>query len=395
MRVLFVIHSGVFGGPHNQALRLAAPLRHEGFETTVLLPDEPGDAQERLRAGGVDVIVEQLHRVRASPDPRAHIGLVTGFGREVRALRRIMREGFDIVQIGGLVNPHAGIAARMERRPVVWQLLDTRAPAPIARAAMFFVRNLATVAMPTGRHVIPAFPGADRLGARLIPFIPPVDTELFRPRPWLRSEARAELGLGPSDPIVGSIANINPQKGILTLIEAFSRIRQSVRGARLVMVGAESDVHARYAASVRSALADAGLVEGVDVLLTGSRRDVDRLLSAFDVLLLTSVPRSEGIPTVVLEAMASGLPVVVTNVGGVSEVVESGISGIVVPPLDAGAVADAAIRLLEDHALAERLGIEARLRAAASFSIEQCVAVHVQAYRMALRLMPMRPDPQD
>ena len=137
MKVLCVVHFPVFGGPHNQVLRLAGPLAARGFATVVALPDEPGNAVERLRAAGIDVRTLPLHRLRATRDLRAHVGLVVSLPAEVRRLRLAIRtEGIDIVQIGGLVNPHAAIAARLERVPVVWQLLDTRAPRPIAMAAM-------------------------------------------------------------------------------------------------------------------------------------------------------------------------------------------------------------------------------------------------------------------
>ncbi|MDE3097660.1 MAG: glycosyltransferase, partial [Chloroflexota bacterium] len=99
----------------------------------------------------------------------------------------------------------------------------------------------------------------------------------------------------------------------------------------------------------------------------------------------TSVPRSEGVPTVVLEAMACGLPVVATDVGAVADVVEDGVTGFVVPPLDPPAIARAALRLLDDAALRERMGHAGRARAVERFSVERCTEVHVQAYDLALR----------
>ncbi|MFN8556276.1 MAG: hypothetical protein U0531_02635 [Dehalococcoidia bacterium] len=70
MNLLTVIHYPIFGGPHNEALRLHGALRAHGYETTVLLPAEPGNAAERLRAAGVPVVQRPLRRLRANPDPR-------------------------------------------------------------------------------------------------------------------------------------------------------------------------------------------------------------------------------------------------------------------------------------------------------------------------------------
>ena len=297
-KVLFVIHHAVFGGPHNQALRLAGPLGERGYETIVLLPDMPGDAPERLRRSGIAVEQMPLHSLRARPDPVVQARFALGFLPEVLAIRHRIRElGIDLVQIGGLVNPHAALAARAEGVPVVWQLLDTRAPRPVAWASMLWVRALATVVMPTGRKVLSAFPGWRRVASRVVPFVPPVDTDTFRPQPELRAAVRRQWGIAGGVPVIGSVANINPQKGIAMLIEAFDRLRREIPEACLVVVGAEYATHRAYSRELRRRMTELGLEEGVAVRFLGARSDIERQLQGFDLLALASVPRSEGIPT--------------------------------------------------------------------------------------------------
>ena len=384
-RVLYVIHYSVFGGPHNQALRLAAPLRDRGWETIVLLPDQPGNAASRLRSGGVEVVTMPLHRVRAGKDPRLVGGLLAGIGPEVRAIRRVIRDrSVDLVQVGGLVNPHVAIAARFERVPVVWQLLDTRAPLPLAMVSMIFVRGLADVVMSTGRSVALFHPGGKKLESRLVPYFPPVDVSLFRPRPEDREAARASWGIGLDSPVVGCVANVNPQKGMVDLIHAFVQVRSRFPDARLVLVGAEYATHSRYSADVRAAIAAGSLREGEDVVFAGERADVERQLAGFDVFAFAPVPRGEGISTSVLEAMAAGLPVVTTAVAGLPEAIEDGVNGRVVPPRDASAFAGAIVALLDDPVAAKQMGDTARISAVERFSVEACVASHVKAYELAL-----------
>ncbi len=385
MRILFVIHHSTFGGPHNQALRLATPLRARGIETVVLLPDEPGNASERLHAAGIEVLTMGLHRLRATPDPHVQLPFAAGFIPEVAKIARIVRDRrIDIVQVGGLVNPHAGIAGRAAGVPVVWQLLDTRAPRPLAFAAMLWVRTLATVVMTTGRKILAHFPGAEHVRGRLVPFIPPVDTEAFRPQPRLRAEVREEWGVPHDVPVVGSVANINPQKGIDVLIEAFARLRATLPTAHLVLVGSEYDAHEGYSRALRARMGELGLVEDREVHFLGTRPDVGRQLQGFDLFALASVPRSEGIPTVVLEAMASGLPVVATDVGGVSEVIDDGVTGRVVPPLDPAAFAAAASSVLHDATGRAEMVEAGRRRAVERFGVERCAEAHVRAYHLAL-----------
>jgi glycosyltransferase involved in cell wall biosynthesis/SAM-dependent methyltransferase/uncharacterized protein YbaR (Trm112 family) len=385
MRVLFVIHFPVFGGPHNQALRLAEPMRTRGWETVVLLPAEPGNAADRLREAGVDVVSLPLHRLRASRDPRLHLTFMARLAPEVKEIRRVIRErGIDLVQVGGLVNPHAAIAARLERVPVVWQLLDTRAPMSLAVLSMVFVRTLADVVMATGRSVALSHPGGSRIADRTITFYPPVDVELFRPRPEERYGVRSEWNVPADALVVGCVANINPQKGIITLIRAFAQVRKRVPVAHLVLVGAEYKTQSSYSAEVRTAIHAAGLVVGRDVLLVGERTDVHRQLAGMDAFAFAPIVRAEGISTAVLEAMSVGLPIVTTAVAGLPEAIQDRVNGILVPPDDPGSMAEAVVELLQHPETAARLGGAARSRAVASFGIPRCVDDHVRAYERAL-----------
>ncbi len=288
------------------------------------------------------------------------------------------------MEIGGLVNPHAAIAARLEHIPVVWQLLDTRAPRPVALVSMTFVRQLADAVMSTGRSVASAHPGSAALEGRLVSFFPPVEVDTFRPGREDRVAVRADWGVPADSPVVGCVANVNPQKGIVDLVRAFALVRERVPNARLVLVGAEHPTHVGYSAEVRAAIAAGGLVEGKDVLFVGARFDLERQLAGFDVFAFAPVPRGEGITTAVLEAMASGLPVVTTAVAGLPEAIEDRVSGRLVPPLDPPALAQAIVQVLTDPVLAARLSDAARARAVERFATSRCVEDHLTAFDMAL-----------
>src|SRR5436190_22543805 len=102
-RVLWVVYYPVFGGPHNEAMMLAEPMAALGWETEVLLPDEPGNAGERLEQAGIRVERLPLARVRATPRPSSHLSFVRRFGADVGAIRALVREReIDVVVVGGL-----------------------------------------------------------------------------------------------------------------------------------------------------------------------------------------------------------------------------------------------------------------------------------------------------
>lgn len=383
-RFLHVIHYPVFGGPTNQALRLAAPLRERGWDTLVLLPDEPGNAAERLRAGGVEVVQLPLHRLRANPDPRVQAQFAIGFVPEVRAIRRLIRErSIDLVLLTGLTNPHAAFAARAERVPLVWQLVDTRPPMALRRALMPLVRWTGAALMSTGLEVARVHPGAMSFGERLVPFFPPVDVDAFATVAGHREAARAELDIAPDAVAVCAIGNLNPQKGHGYLLRAAALARRTVPGLEVRILGAPQATQASYEARLREFAARLGLDPARVFVDPGSR--IPELLPAFDVLALTSVPRSEGIPTVILEAMAAGLPVVSTDVGGVREAIHDGETGTVVAPGDVRAITTELARLARTPGLAAAMGARGREVARASFGTDRCAEAHLRALEIGMR----------
>jgi glycosyltransferase involved in cell wall biosynthesis len=391
VNLLLVIHYPVFGGPHNQALRLARALEREGVNVTVLLPEE-GNGARRLRAAGIDVITMPLHRARASLRLRPLLALVWHLPREVKAIRGVIRErAIDVVQLEGLVNPHAAIAGTLERTAVVWQLLDTRAPMIVRRLLMPLVVRLADVVMSTGRAVARVHPGAEALGQRLQPFFPPVDTDVFGPGKVDGSAARRSYGFGAEDVVLVSVGNLNPQKGHKYLLRAVGLLHRDGHRVRALVVGASHETHVAYERELYRLCRRLGLNVGKDVVFAGALDDVRPALAAADIFVLSSVPRSEGVPTAAEEAMMMHLPVVATDVGAVSELVEHGVSGLIVRPLDVQALAGAILDVA-DQATRTRMGAHAHDRALALCSTEQCAQVHLQAYDLAVRHRDARVD---
>lgn len=381
MKVLCVVHSPFFGGPHNEALRLRGPLARLGWELEVAIPAEPGSARARLEAGGVPVHSLPLSRVRASVDPRLPLRLVRNFRRDVRRLEDLIEEvGADVVQIGGLVNPHAAIAARRRGKAVVWQIVDSRAPAPVRRAAMVLVRRFADAVMFDGAALIPLH-GGESLQVPAFVYLPPVDTEQFAPGRERGLPVREELDIPPDAPVVGTVSSVVPMKGLEHFVAAAGTIAEARSDARFVVVGSVPSSHAAYGERVRRAAGELGLRH--PIVFAGGRDDVERWLPAFDVNLITSVPRSEGTTTTALEAQACGIPLVATRVGAVAEVVEDGVTGFVVPPLRPDLIAAKVLELLADDALRARMGAAGREAACERFGSERAAAVYVEAYEAA------------
>jgi glycosyltransferase involved in cell wall biosynthesis len=383
MRVLSIIHYPVFIGPHNSNMRVLPLLREQGIDSVVVLPDEPGNAAERMRSAGVEVLTIPLHRVRARLDPRVQAGLVLGLWPEVRALRRIIRERkIDVVMLNAMIHPHGAIAAWLEGVPTVWQLIDEYPPMVLRRIFMPFVVRTAGCVMTTGMHTARAHPGAAQLGERLISFFPPVDVERFSAQPAMRASARAELGFAPDDIVIGNVANLAPYKDHITFVRAAAALRRVYSNARFLLMGFAFTQFPGYAESVRAEALRLGLVIDKDLLFRDPGARVAHLAQALDVFWLTS-SSNEGAPTVLCEAMSLGLPVVATRVASVPEMIDEGRDGFLVPIRDSEAIAEATVRILRDPDLRAAISSRARRTAVEKFNLTVCADLHARAIRMA------------
>lgn len=187
-----------------------------------------------------------------------------------------------------------------------------------------------------------------------------------------RDTVRREIGVGDRDLVILQVARLDPLKDHATAVHTLEYLVRRRPDARLVLVG-----EGPLLSKVQQLVAECNLSANVHFL--GLRKDVGRLLSAADLFLLTSV--TEGIPLAVIEAMAAGLPVVATRVGGTGEVVADGQTGLLAPAGDPEGLARSILRIAEDPALASQMGRRGRERAWAVFSEDQMLASYADLYR--------------
>lgn len=199
------------------------------------------------------------------------------------------------------------------------------------------------------------------------------------PAPIVVTDCRRELELGQNEQVVGMVGSLYPVKGHEYLLESIPHVvRQCPRTTFLIIGRGELEV------SLKEKVKRLGLERHVRFL--GLRRDVAKLLALMDIFVLPSL--SEGLSIALLEAMAAGLPVVATNVGGNPELVVDGTTGYLVPPQKPEELAARLISLLSNKAHAQQLGQNGRKRVYEYFSLQHMITQYQELYTQRLGAAP-------
>ena len=185
-------------------------------------------------------------------------------------------------------------------------------------------------------------------------------------------DVRSELGIPDAATVIGNVAHMADHKGQIYLIRAAAIVKKRYPDIRFVIVG-----DGELRSELESAASELGLNEAVT--FTGFRKDVPSFLASFDIFAFPS--HLEGLGTSILDAMAFAKPVVSTTAGGIPEVVSAGINGLLVPPKDPEAFANALIKLIENKELRESFGRAGRNIVESRFSIDKLVEGTLDFYK--------------
>ena len=380
IRVLHVITRLIVGGAQENTMLTAALLDRRCFDVDVISGPQTGSEGsliEEVRQRGVQLTIlpDLVREVSPLCDLKALFKLA-GLARRGR---------YDIIHThsskAGILGRWAG---RMARVPVIvhtvhgWGHTDRQHP--IVRGLYIALERLSQrltdcLVVVSPRNTEKGLADGIATPDKYVTIRSGIELDRFLRPSRSRAEVRAELGIPAGAPVMGTVARLSPQKAPLDFVAAAAAVARAIPEAHFVFVG---DGPLREQAE--AAIAKAGLTTRFH--LTGLRRDVPELLMAFDVFALSSL--WEGLPRVLPQAMAAGLPAVVTAIDGNAEAVVDGVNGRLVPPADPAALAKAVVSLLHDPETARRMG-QAGLSRVCEFSAAKMVDDIARLYKELLR----------
>ncbi len=376
IRVAQVITRLIVGGAQEHTIQTVAGLRATGRHSADLITGptfgpEGSFVPEARRLGVEPQVIASLRReVNPFLDPIAYRRLVTIF----------RRRQYHVVHTN---SSKAGILGRLAARkaavPLVvhtvhgWGHHDRQNPIlrrlfiRLERACADFSDGLVVV---SPRNMEKGLRDGIGTPEKYVTIRSGVDLSRYAGPRRTRAEVRRELGIPEDASVIGTVTRLSPQKAPQVFVDAAAAVVRDEPGTSFVVVG-----DGPLGESVKRLAARLG-IDGA-VRFTGLRSDVPDLLGAFDIFVLSSL--WEGLPRAIPEAMVAGLPVIASAVDGNAEVVEPGVTGLLVPPGNPSALAEAELVLLRDPDLAARMGRAGRERVQA-FDVRRMIEDTVALY---------------
>lgn len=382
------------GGGEISLFHLVQRLNRERYFPVVVLGAE-GELNQKLKACGVETHVLPLSENVANTrkDSLGHSSLLR-LGALVRTVRYAFRlarfigkRKIDLVHTNSLkADIIGGIAARLARVPVIWHVRDRIADDYLPRSAArmfrylcrtipdFIIVNseatLKTLCLPNPNGV--AVPKEKAFVPRSSVVYNGVVHDGVPSNTLVTGEHDCGTIHSPEDgqQRVGLVGRISPWKGQHVFIQAAAEVRQAFPSTRFLIIGSAMFGEEEYEREIRELTSSLGLDDCLE--FTGFRTDVQELVHSLDVLVHASTT-GEPFGQVIAEGMAACKPVVATLGGAVPEIVQDGVTGLLVPMGDAQCMAEAIIKLLSNPELAEQMGEAGRQRVEEHFTMEHVV----------------------
>jgi glycosyltransferase involved in cell wall biosynthesis len=374
MKVLFYNHTAQVSGAERVLLMILAHLDRDAFQPVVFCPKE-GPLSEMTTELGVPATFLPDLQARFTLNPtvvarylRSFVKVIAGFRREVKGIKP------DVIHANSI---RAGLVATVATAglnlPIMWHLHDLLPRHPLSAAirllALFSSRSrMIAVSEAVARNFAGNY---KRLQKRVHVIFNGIECGKFYPDGSNREQTRAEFGLTEQEFAIGIVGQLTPRKGQLELIRAFAGVLREVPDAVLFIVGASIfNRDDEYAELLQNSVRELNLTERVR--FTGNRNDIPSVMQSLDLIVINSSVEPFGL--VAAEAMACGTPLLAPITGGLPEIIQHDVNGILVPPGDQAALTRSIIDLARKPEFRNELASRALSEVDLRFSVKRYIA---------------------
>jgi glycosyltransferase involved in cell wall biosynthesis len=359
--ILYLANSGnIIGGGQISIRNLLEGLDEKKYYPLVVCPTR-GNLVDELSKLNIETTIIKMESLRK-------LNVLSWINIIFKLIRLIKRRNIDLIHSNGSrATIYGGIAARITKIPLIWHVRIADTDKWVDKVLARFATKILVVSKAVSlrfkwnkKKITVVYNGID-----LEKFNPLIDG----------TKIRQEFSLLSSTPLVGIVGRLDNYKGHEYFIKAAKKVIDAIPNTRFLIVGDGEN---------RKKLETLKMKLGLNghVIFTGNRNDIAEIMAALDLFVLSSV--SEGFGRSAVEAMACGKAVVASNVGGLSEIVEDGITGKLVPPRNPDALMTTILGLLKDKEKAKRMGRAGRQRAEKMFSLQQNIKKTLRIYEQII-----------
>jgi glycosyltransferase involved in cell wall biosynthesis len=383
-KILYVNHVGLISGAERVLQNLIARLNRAEFEPVIAIP-ESGKLFTELTNQGMKVYPIQTPLLIRTYNPVKLCRYIIDFYKVTKRLNVIIiQENISLLHANSFsAHLYSILAAKITKRPIIWHMHDIITPRWFNKPVVWFAGKMANKIVAVSNAVRDSLLKFGIAEDKIQTVYNGMDCEISVPTALERQQIRNEFAISDHTVVITMVGAITPWKGQHILLQTAVKLASSIPSVRYLLIGdILLDSDKVYQQNLLNIVKQNQLES--QIVFTGFRSDVSKIMAASDIIVHSSV-KPDPLPTVILEAMALKKPVIAARIGGVPEIIESGITGLLFIPENVTELATAVNQLVINQNMRERIGEAARKRIEQSFNIIQNIFQIESIYRQLVR----------
>lgn len=389
MRIIYLNHSGKVSGGEISLLTFFKGLKEKKEIEPILACPAEGTLKERAQSMGLPIMDIEPFEAGFTKNPLSFLSYGVKLLRTARKFASIVKElNADLIDANSV---RAGLVASastfFHKIPILVHVRDCVPRNRIGNLTRRIIARRASKIIANSSYVAHHFALDDSMFRKIDVVYNPLDLSTFDPDRVDSGQFKKMFKVNGSYPLLGVVGQISPWKGLVDVIRAIPKVLSSFPEARLLVVGEPKfdAVSARYDnvayfRELKSVVEKLNLEK--EVIFTGERSDIPEVMKAIDLLVLASWEEPFG--RALIEAMAMEKPVISTNVGGPTEIVEDGVTGVLLPPKNPQVIARTVIEVASDRKKSEEMGRRGRAEVQRRFNTDTYVTKMFAIYKKIL-----------